>query len=164
MRIGLVSDTHGFWDDKLGNFFADVDEIWHAGDIGNVELLDNISKKKKVRAVFGNIDGGALRLAAKPFLFFEVEGVSVFIAHIGGYPGKYDREYLSRIIEMEPKIAIAGHSHILKVLFDKKNDLLFLNPGAAGIYGFHAVRTALRFTIADGEIKDLEVGEWEKKK
>ena len=163
IRVGLVPDTHGFWDDKLDAFLADVDELWHAGDIGSIELLDNLSKKRTTRAVFGNIDGGATRLAAKPFLFFECEGVKVLISHIGGYPNKYDRDYLKLIDELRPTLAIAGHSHILKVMFDKKKNLLFMNPGAAGISGFHSVRTALRFTIENGAVKDLEVAEWERK-
>ena len=162
-KIGLVSDTHGFWDDKLTAFFSEVDEIWHAGDIGSIELYDKLNAGKKLRAVYGNIDGGATRLAAKPFLFFEIEGFRVLMAHIGGYPNKYDREFLQKIVELNPSLAIAGHSHILKVMFDKKHDLMFLNPGAAGVSGFHAVRTALRFTLDNGAIKDLEVAEWERK-
>jgi uncharacterized protein len=163
LRVGLVSDTHGFWDDKLDAFFADVDELWHAGDIGSIELLDSLSKKRTTRAVYGNIDGGPIRLAAKPFLFFECEGVSVLMAHIGGYPNKYDRAYQKLLDDYRPTLAIAGHSHILKVIFDKKRNLLFMNPGAAGISGFHSVRTALRFTVDNGEVKELEVAEWERK-
>jgi len=161
-RIGLVSDTHGFWDDRLDAFFEDVDEIWHAGDIGSIELLDRLSKKKMTRAVFGNIDGGSLRHVAKPYLFFKCEEVSVLISHIGGYPAKYDRLFLKLIDEYKPTLAIAGHSHILKVIFDKKKNLLFINPGAAGVSGFHNVRTAIRFVIDNNAIKDLEVGEWER--
>lgn len=162
-RIGLVSDTHGYWDEKLDAFFDGVDELWHAGDIGNLELLDNLSKRWTLRAVYGNIDGGATRLAAKPYLFFEVDKVSVLMAHIGGYPGKYDKLFLSQIEELRPKIAVAGHSHILKVIFDKKHNLLFMNPGAAGISGFHVVRTALRFVVDGDNITDVEVAEWERK-
>lgn len=163
LKIGLVSDTHGFWDDRLDEFFQDVDEIWHAGDIGSIELFDNLSKKKPLRAVYGNIDGGATRLAAKPHLFFEAEGMKVLMAHIGGYPNKYDREYLSLIDKYEPTLAIAGHSHILKAMFDKRHNLMFMNPGAAGISGFHTVRTAMRFVINQGKIADLEVAEWERR-
>lgn len=163
IKIGLVSDTHGFWDDKLDAFFDGVDELWHAGDIGSIELFDNLSKKKMLRAVYGNIDGGATRLAAKPFLSFACEGADVLMAHIGGYPGRYDKEYLKLIDTCKPTLAIAGHSHILKVMFDKKHNLLFMNPGAAGISGFHSVRTAIRFSIDNGEIKDLEVAEWERR-
>lgn len=162
VRIGLVSDTHGFWDENLDEFFKDVDEIWHAGDIGSIELFDNLSNKKPFRAVYGNIDGGATRLAAKPYLFFEIEGVKVLMAHIGGYPNKYDREYLSLIEKYKPTLAIAGHSHILKAMFDKRYNLLFLNPGAVGLLGFHTMRTAMRFTINDGKIADLEVTEWKR--
>lgn len=163
LRVGLVSDTHGYWDDKLDAFFEGVDELWHAGDIGSTELLDKLASRWHLEAVHGNIDGGATRLAAKPFLFFERDGVMVLIAHIGGYPGKYDRLFLKLIDDYQPTLAIAGHSHILKVMYDSKKSLLYINPGAAGVSGFHQVRTAIRFTIANGEIKDLEVGEWERR-
>lgn len=163
IKIGLVSDTHGYWDEKLDDFFEGVDELWHAGDIGSIELLDNLSKKWKVRAVYGNIDGGATRLAVKPLLFFTVEQVSILMTHIGGYPNKYERQFLSQIQQLKPMVVVAGHSHILKVIFDKQNNLLFMNPGAAGIAGFHAVRTALRLVINGDRVTDVEVAEWERK-
>lgn len=163
VKIGLVSDTHGFWDERLDAFFDGVDELWHAGDIGTIELYDGLAAKWTLRAVYGNIDGGALRLVAKPLLSFEVEGVSVLMTHIGGYPGRYEKSFKDEIMNYAPKLVIVGHSHILKVLYDKKMGHLHMNPGAAGISGFHSVRTALRFTLDNGDIRDVEVAEWERR-
>ena len=159
-KIGLISDTHGHFDGKLRDFLAEVDEIWHAGDIGTLELSDQIATFKPLRAVRGNADGGTLRIVWPEFNLFECEGVRVLMTHIGGYPGRYDKRALARIAADRPGIFIAGHSHILRVQFDKKNDLLYLNPGAAGCYGFHRVRTALRFEIDGTDIRNLEIGEW----
>lgn len=160
-RIGLLSDTHGLIDDKMLNAIAPCDEIWHAGDLGTVELLDHLRSIKPVRAVYGNIDGGALRLDLKKIEQFTVEGVKVFMTHIGGYPNNYDREIKPQLERAKPTLFISGHSHILKVIYDKKLDLLHINPGAVGRHGFHKVRTLVRFVVENGSIKDLEVVELE---
>ncbi len=161
-RIGIISDTHGTFDEPLQKFLSDVDEIWHAGDVGGIELSDRIAAFRPLRAVYGNVDGGTMRVAWPEFQAFECEGVSVLMTHIGGYPGHYDPRALGRLLELRPKLFVTGHSHILKVGFDKKHDLLHINPGAAGTYGFHHVRTAVRITLENGQMRDLEVGEWNK--
>jgi putative phosphoesterase len=161
MIIGVMSDTHGFFDYKLRQFFEDVDEIWHAGDIGSLEIADEIASFKPLLAVHGNIDGAETRVVYPKVLEFRRENLDIIISHVTGYPGKYSTDGMN-FLKKRPKILIGGHSHILKVMYDKKNDLLFLNPGAAGISGFHLMRTALRFKIKDGEIKEMEVGEWNK--
>jgi hypothetical protein len=162
-RIGLISDTHGFIDDKLFEYFAKCDEIWHAGDIGNLEAADILASFRPLKAVYGNIDGQDVRLSYPKIQRFNCENVDVFITHIGGYPGHYDREARQIFRVNPPKLFICGHSHILKVIYDKKFDLLHLNPGAAGKSGFHNIRTALRFSIDRKEIKDMEVIEIEKR-
>lgn len=159
-RIGLISDTHDTFDRTLQDFLAEVDEIWHAGDIGSVELADRIAAFKPLRAVRGNIDGGLLRRIYPEYLSFDCERVGVLMTHIGGYPGHYAVGAAARIRAQRPRIFIAGHSHILKVIYDPVHELLHLNPGAAGCYGFHKVRSALRFTIDGAEIRDMEIGEW----
>ncbi|MCB9185649.1 MAG: metallophosphoesterase family protein [Flavobacteriales bacterium] len=156
-RIGLLSDTHGYLDEGIKKHFADCDEIWHAGDIGTVKVSDTLAAWKLYRAVYGNIDGGKLRLMHPENQIFEVEGVKVLMTHIGGYPGRYASRVRELIIQEKPKLYICGHSHILKVMFDKKHQVLHMNPGAAGISGFHQVKTMLRFVLDQGEIKDLEV-------
>ena len=156
-RIGLLSDTHGYWDDRYIKYFAECDEIWHAGDIGSTEILDRLEAVKPVRAVFGNIDGQDIRIRTARNLRFETEGAAVWITHIGGYPGRYAREVIPEIYRNPPRLFISGHSHILKVLYDKTLDCLHINPGAAGQYGFHKVRTLVRFSIENGSFKDLEV-------
>ena len=156
-RIGLISDTHSHLDERFIELFKDVDEIWHAGDIGDIRVLDKLKKFKKVRAVFGNIDGLEIRQELCAHNRFMCEEVDVWITHIGGYPGKYDNLVKGSIFTKPPKLFISGHSHILKVMYDKKLDLLHLNPGACGISGFHAVRTALRFAIDGKDIKEMEV-------
>lgn len=161
-KIGVISDTHGIFDIKVAQFLAGVDEIWHAGDIGNIELADEIALFKPLVAVYGNIDGGTTRIAFPKFNEFECEGARVLMTHIGGYPGRYDRDAYAHIMSYRPNIFVAGHSHILKVIYDKKLDLLHINPGAAGFSGFHNVRTAVRFNISKGQLSDLEVGEWSK--
>jgi len=157
IKIGLLSDTHGHWDDSLASFFEGCDEIWHAGDIGDLELADTILKFKPLKAVYGNIDDHKLRRHYPSIQRFMCEGVDVFMTHIGGTPGRYERLILPMITASPPKLFICGHSHILKVMFDKKMNFLYMNPGAAGIYGFHKFRTALRFSIEGSNIKDLEV-------
>ncbi len=159
-KIGLISDTHNCFDDTLRNFLADVDEVWHAGDVGTLALADEIANFKPLRAVWGNIDGADMRRAHPCDQIFECEGVKVVMTHIGGYPRRYTLQSEAKIMCHRPKIFIAGHSHILKVIYDEKFDLLHLNPGAAGNYGIHKVRSALRFKIDGDRIYDMEVGEW----
>ena len=162
MKIGIISDTHGTFDDSLREFLAPCDEVWHAGDFGSVEVADEIAQFKPLRGVYGNIDGGVMRRIYHEFAFFEVEGVSVLMTHIGGYPRNYSPKALQHIHGARPKLFIAGHSHILKVIYDPVYELLHINPGAAGKYGVHSVRTAIRLDIEAGEMKNLEIGEWPK--
>ncbi len=163
-RIAIISDTHGTFDSALKEFTRECDEIWHAGDLGGSGLFvaDQISAFKPLRCVWGNIDGSQMRLSYQKFESFECEGVRVLMTHIGGYPKRYTPEAKAKIELLHPKIFISGHSHILKVIYDPKYDLLHINPGAAGNYGFHKVRTAVRFTIDGSDIRDLEVGEWQR--
>lgn len=156
-KIGLLSDTHNWWDDKYKKYFADCDEIWHAGDIGSIDLAIQFEALKPFRAVYGNIDDSKVRAAYPENLRFSLEDVDVLITHIGGYPGRYDPRIRPILFAKPPKLFITGHSHILKVMFDKKLDCLHINPGAAGKYGFHKVRTLVRFVLDRGNISDLEV-------
>lgn len=158
-RIGLLSDTHGFINPRIIEFFSICDEIWHAGDIGNLETADKLATVKPFRAVYGNIDGTELRVSYPENQVFVCEGIKVFMTHIGGYPGRYEKEARQLIESEKPGLFITGHSHILKVMFDKKHNLLHINPGAAGSSGFHHVITCLRFVIDGKDIKDLEVFE-----
>ena len=161
-RIGILSDTHCTFDEPLEKFFSECDELWHAGDIGNLETANNIEKYKPSQLVCGNIDDQKLRSIYKPMLHFDCEQVNVLITHIGGYPGRYESD-VKRILDIQaPQLFICGHSHILKVMHDKQYNMLHINPGAAGCSGFHLVRTAVRLTIDGNQIKDLEV--WEKKR
>lgn len=162
-RIGLLSDTHGYLDDRILVYLKECDEIWHAGDIGNIGVAQKLAALRPLRAVSGNIDGTDLRQEYPLQLRFYCEEVDVLMVHIGGYPGHYSPETQKEINLLAPKIFISGHSHILKVIFDKKNQLLHINPGAAGIQGFHQVRTLIRFTIDKAVIKDLEVIELSQK-
>ena len=156
-KIGLLSDTHGFLDDKVFEHFKDCDEVWHAGAIGTVEVADRLAAFKPLRAVYGNIDGDKLRVMFKQHERWMCEGVDVWMTHIGGYPGKYAREVKPEIFMHPPKLFISGHSHILKVMYDKKLGTLHINPGAEGKYGFHNVRTLVRFEIDGTDIRNLEV-------
>lgn len=156
-KIGLLSDTHGYWDSKYEKYFSVCDEIWHAGDIGSEEVVENLKKIAFFRAVYGNIDGYSIRGFYPKINRFKVEDVTVMMTHIGGYPGLYERSIVPILNSDAPKLFVSGHSHILKVMYDKKYDLLHLNPGAAGISGFHTVRTLLRFVIDGANIKDMEV-------
>lgn len=156
-KIGLLSDTHGFLDDKVFEHFKDCDEVWHAGDIGTVEVADRLAAFKPLRAVYGNIDSDKLRVMFKQHERWMCEGVDVWMTHIGGYPGKYAREVKPEIFMHPPKLFISGHSHILKVMYDKKLGTLHINPGAEGKYGFHNVRTLVRFEIDGTDIRNLEV-------
>ncbi len=156
-RIGLLSDTHGYWDEKYKKYFSECDEIWHAGDIGTVEVADKLAEIAPLRAVYGNIDGGDLRYMFGEKYRFKCEEVDVLMKHIGGYPGRYDASIRGLIYASPPRLFISGHSHMLKVMYDKTLNCLHINPGAAGQYGFHKVRTLVRFVIDGSEIKDLEV-------
>lgn len=156
-RIGLLSDTHSFLDEKILKYFADCNEIWHAGDIGSLEVADQLEAFKPFRAVYGNIDGGEIRQRYPLNLRFTCEDVDVFMTHIGGYPGKYTARVKEILKADPPKLYICGHSHILKVMPDKQLDLLHINPGACGNEGFHKIKTIVRFTLDAGNIKDLEV-------
>ena len=157
VKIGLLSDTHSFLDEKIFDYFAEVDEIWHAGDIGDPQVIKQLADFKPVRAVYGNIDEPALRHQYPENAIFTVEGLKVFMTHIGGYPGRYNARVRKLIDEHQPKLYVCGHSHILKVMPDPKRDLLHVNPGACGQHGFHQVRTIVRFTINDGKIEELQV-------
>ncbi|MFT7442353.1 MAG: putative phosphoesterase [Maribacter sp.] len=156
-KILLLSDTHSFIDDQILKFVKQTDEVWHAGDIGDLEVTDTIKKLKPLRAVFGNIDGTDARTEFPLDAKFTVENVAVWITHIGGYPNRYNVRIREEISKNSPKIFISGHSHILKIQYDKKLNLLHLNPGAAGNHGFHNIRTMLRFELEKGEIKNLEI-------
>ena len=158
--IGLLSDTHCHFDDKLRHFFANTDEVWHAGDFGNIAVSDAISSMKPIKGVYGNCDGQDVRLVHPYIQLFEMEGLKFLMMHIGGYPGRYDHRALQLIQAHRPNVFICGHSHILKVINDKTNNLICINPGAAGIQGFHKVRTAVRFRVQNGALHDMEVGEW----
>ena len=156
-RIGLLSDTHGWWDDRYLQYFEPCDEIWHAGDIGSLELAQRLADFRPLRAVYGNIDGQELRRLFPQTLRFTVDGAEVVMKHIGGYPGRYDPSVAGSLLARPPKLFVSGHSHILKVKYDKTLGLLHINPGAAGRQGFHTVRTLVRFCIDQGQFSDLEV-------
>ena len=156
-KILLLSDTHSHIDDTILKYVKLADEVWHAGDIGDLKVTDTIQKLKPLRAVFGNIDNHEVRLEFPLNNRFFCEGVEVLITHIGGYPGKYSPAIREEITKNPPKLFICGHSHILKVMFDKKLNCLHMNPGAAGISGFHQKRTMLRFEIDGAKIQSLEI-------
>lgn len=156
-RIGLLSDTHGYWDPRFEKYFLGCDEIWHAGDIGTWEVVDKLTEIAPLRAVYGNIDGGDFRHRFSEVYRWKCEDVEVLMKHIGGYPGKYDASIRKAIYANPPQLFISGHSHLLKVMNDPTIHCLHINPGSAGRTGFHAVRTLVRFTIDSKDIKDLEV-------
>lgn len=156
-KIGLISDTHSFIDSKVYKYFANCDEIWHAGDIGNTQTADELSAFKPLRAVYGNIDGHELRSMFPEVQLFYCEKVKVMMIHIAGYPTRYKATVKNLIMREKPQLVICGHSHILKVIYDKQLNHLHINPGAAGFHGFHKVKTLVRFTIDHQNIKDLEV-------
>lgn len=158
-RIGLLSDTHGYWDERYLKHFEQCDEIWHVGDIGSLDVIQKLEAFRPVRAVFGNIDGSDIRRTYPEINRFTIEGVDVMMKHIGGYPGNYDTSIRAKLFVRPPRLFISGHSHILKVKFDQTLNLLHINPGAAGKHGWHKTRTLIRFTIDSGELKDLEVVE-----
>ena len=156
-RIGLLSDTHGYWDERYAKYFAECDEIWHAGDIGSPELAMRLNDIRPLRAVYGNIDGGELRRTYTDILRWQCEDASILMTHIGGYPGKYDPRIRKQLLASPPDLFISGHSHILKVQYDPALSCLHINPGAAGLQGWQTVRTLVRFTIDGKQFKDLEV-------
>lgn len=159
MYIGLLSDTHGLFDSPFREFLAPVDEIWHAGDFGGIAVADAIAAFKPLKGVYGNCDGYDVRLAYPQYQLFSCGGMKVLMIHIGGYPGRYDPRARALIDEFRPDLFVCGHSHILKVVNDRRRNMLVVNPGAAGCQGFHIVRTALRFRIEDSDIRDMEVFE-----
>lgn len=156
-RIGIISDTHSYWDDKYLRYFEECDEIWHAGDIGSLEVVQRLADFRPFRAVYGNCDGGDLRRMYPETLRWKCEDADVLMKHIGGYPGNYDASIRSTIYAHPPQLFISGHSHILKVKYDKTLHLLHINPGAAGIQGWHKDRTLVRLTVDGTGFKDLEV-------
>ncbi len=162
-KILLLSDTHGYLDKQMLKYVHQADEVWHAGDIGDINITDTISKIKPVRAVYGNIDGATTRLQYHLDNKFTIEGKKVWITHIGGYPNRYEKRVKDELQVFRPDIFISGHSHILKIIYDKKNNLLHLNPGAAGKSGMHKVRTMLRFSINGNAIENMEIIELEKR-
>ena len=160
MKIGLLSDTHSVLHPKVFEHFKNCDEIWHAGDIGTVEVIDKLAAFKPLKAVYGNIDNHKIRAICPKDLRFECEGVKVWITHIGGYPYRYTKNIREELDKNSPDLFICGHSHILKVMYDKNREILHMNPGAAGNNGIHKVITMLRFDIEKGKVKNLEVIEF----
>ncbi|MCF6182389.1 metallophosphoesterase family protein [Lutibacter sp.] len=161
-KILLLSDTHSYIDKQMLKYVKQCDEVWHAGDIGAIEVVDTIKKLKPLRAVYGNIDNHIIRAEYPLDAKFNIEEVSVWITHIGGYPNHYNARIRKEIQLNPPKLFISGHSHILKVMYDKKLNMLHLNPGAAGKHGFHKVRTMLRFQINKDKISNLEIIEFKR--
>lgn len=158
-KIGLLSDTHGYLDDKIFKYFEDRDEIWHAGDFGTLELAEQLASFKPLRGVYGNIDGKDIRAMYPEHLRFKCEEVDVWMTHIGGYPDRYSSKVKPDIYTKSPGLFICGHSHILKVIYDQKIQCLHINPGAAGKQGWHKQRTLIRFCISEKKIHTLEVVE-----
>lgn len=161
MRIGVMSDTHGWIDQAVYEHFAGVDEIWHAGDAGNLDVITRLEAFRPLRAVWGNIDGHEVRRATSEYLFFKAGEKNVLLIHIGGYPGHYAPRALELIRSLRPDIFVCGHSHITKVIYDKSIGMLCINPGAAGRTGVHKVMTLLRFTIEGNNLSDMEVIEFD---
>lgn len=162
-KIGLLSDTHNYLDDAVFKYFDKCDEIWHAGDIGTIAIADKLASFKPLKAVYGNIDGQDIRKCYPENLRFTCEQVDTWITHIGGHPDRYNVKIRNEIYAKPPKLFICGHSHILKVIYDKKINCLHLNPGAAGKAGWHKMRTLLRFSISEDKIHEMEaieLGNW----
>ena len=157
MRIGLMSDTHSHVEDGIFKYFEEVDEIWHAGDIGDIAVMDTLEAFKPCRAVHGNIDHGVAKHTYPQDMRWDCEGLDVYMTHIGGYPGRYNKRVYAQFMQNPPKLFICGHSHILKVMPDKQFGFLLINPGACGNHGFHAIKTITRFSVESGKVKDLEV-------
>jgi putative phosphoesterase len=156
-RVGLLSDTHSYVHPEILDFFKNCDEVWHAGDIGGIKAVETFNDLKYFRAVYGNVDGYPVRNIYPEFQIFECEEVKVLMIHIGGYPGRYDKKATELIRLEKPNLIVAGHSHILKIMYDKKYELMYINPGAAGKFGLHKVMTAVRFEIEGSNFKNLEV-------
>lgn len=156
-QIGILSDTHGYWDDRYASYFADCDEIWHAGDVGDMTIIERLAEICTVRAVSGNVDHGAVRRHCRELLIFECEGVRVLLTHIGGYPGRWASGMRKLLTENNITLMVDGHSHILKVMYDKALSLLHINPGAAGQQGWQRVRTLVRLKIDGADMRDCEV-------
>ena len=156
-RIGLISDTHSHIDDRILHYFDEVDEIWHAGDIGSMEVLEKLEAHKPTRAVYGNIDNSQIRSATEHIHRISLEGMHFWMIHIGGRPGKYSKGIHEHLVSERPDVFICGHSHICKVQQDQRYDMLYVNPGAAGVQGFHKMRTLLRFCVHQGKMSNLEV-------
>lgn len=163
MKILLLSDSHSYIDDRILEYAKNADEIWHCGDFGNMDVIEKLEKIKPLRGVYGNIDGTEIRKIFPEVLRFKCEEVEVLMIHIGGYPGKYTPLAKKEIGEKTPKLFISGHSHILKAMYDQKNQLLHLNPGAMGKVGWHQMRTMMRFEIIGNQIENLEIVELGKK-
>ncbi len=156
-KIGILSDTHGYWDDRFATYFADCDEIWHAGDVGDYDIILRLREICTVRAVCGNIDTGSVRRNCPELLTFDIEGVRVLMTHIGGYPGRWSPGMKRLLRDESVRLMVDGHSHILKVMYDKELGLLHINPGAAGQQGWHKVRTLVLLTIDGSDMRDCEV-------
>lgn len=160
MKIGLLSDTHGYLDEKIFTHFKDCDEVWHAGDLGSMQVIEQLVEFKPFRAVYGNIDGHEIRAVCPEHLKLTCEGFKIWMTHIGGYPPRYNAAILKELKRTPPDIFICGHSHILKIMTDQKlNGMLYINPGAAGKYGFHKVKTLVRFELLDKKISNMQVVE-----
>lgn len=156
MRILLLSDTHNYLDDAILHYASEADEIWHAGDVGTISIIERLSQLKPVRAVYGNIDGRDVRAVYPLDTVFTIDGIRFWITHIGGYPNHYEPRVRKLMPEYKPDVFICGHSHILKVMRDPSTGILCMNPGAAGVHGFHKMRTMLRFSISEGKMQQLE--------
>lgn len=160
VRIGIVSDTHSFFEPSLYKVLHEVDEIWHAGDIGDIKTLQDFSAFKTTKAVYGNIDNAELRMQTAEYLFFKCEELTILLYHYGGKPPYYDKKALVLLEKYNPDIFICGHSHILRIYRDKqRNNMLFINPGACGVHGFHKVKTCIRLSIEGSRIFDVDVAE-----
>ncbi|QQL51285.1 metallophosphoesterase family protein [Mucilaginibacter ginkgonis] len=157
MRIGLISDTHGYLDEAVFKHFEDRDEIWHAGDFGTIGLADQLAAFKPLKGVYGNIDGADVRAVYPEHLRFKCEDLDVWMTHIGGYPDRYSAKVKPEIYTNSPGLFITGHSHILKVIFDKKINCLHINPGAAGKQGWHKVRTLVKFSVTGDKVHDVSI-------
>ena len=162
MIAGILSDTHGNLPKETIDFFKNCDEIWHAGDIGSIEVLKELREIAPTYAVFGNIDDTQIRYSVPEELFFQREGVKIYIKHIIGHPHKYQKNVLTKLVEYKPDLVVAGHSHILQIIYDKQFNWLFINPGAAGNYGFHQKITLVKITIKDQRVSNAQIFEKEK--
>lgn len=161
-KILLISDTHGYMGKDILKYVSECDEVWHAGDIGSLEVSETLKNLKSLRAVHGNIDNSEIRIEFKAEEEFTIEGLKVWMTHIGGYPGNYAKNIESKLKEISPDLFICGHSHILKIMKDKKLNLIHMNPGAIGKYGFHNIRTMIRFEVSNGNIDNVEVIEFKR--